>query len=64
MIVGMYMTRNLEVISPAASLVEGIQKMSNRRIRRLVVTQSGSILGIVTYRDLVEAFPPTLIRSR
>jgi len=58
MIVGMYMTRNVEVISPSASLVEGIQKMSTRRIRRLVVTQSGSILGIVTYRVLVEAFPP------
>ncbi len=52
------MTRNVEVISPAASLVEGIQKMSRRRIRRLVVTQDTSILGIVTYRDLVEAFPP------
>ncbi|MGD1020155.1 MAG: CBS domain-containing protein [Verrucomicrobiia bacterium] len=58
MIVGMYMTRNVEVVSPTASLVEGIQKMSKRRIRRLVVTRGTSIVGIVTYRDIVEAFPP------
>jgi acetoin utilization protein AcuB len=58
MIVGMYMTRDVEVISPTATLVEGIRKMSQRRVRRLVVTQDTSILGIVTYRDLVEAFPP------
>ncbi|HVM59752.1 MAG TPA: CBS domain-containing protein [Verrucomicrobiae bacterium] len=58
MIVGMYMTRNVEVISPAASLVEGIRKMARRRIRRLVVQQGTSILGMVTYRDIVEAFPP------
>lgn len=58
MIVGMYMTRKVEVISPAATLVEGIQKMSRCRIRRLVVTREKSIAGIVTYRDLVEAFPP------
>lgn len=32
--------------------------MSRRRIRRLVVTRRTSIVGIVTYRDLVEAFPP------
>lgn len=58
MIVGMYMTRDVEVIAPNASLVEGIRKMTKRRIRRLVVTQGTTILGIVTYRDLVEAFPP------
>jgi acetoin utilization protein AcuB len=60
MIVSMYMTRNVEVISPEASLIEGIRKMSSRRIRRLVVTRKTSILGIVTYRDLVEAFPPQI----
>lgn len=58
MIVGMYMTRDVEVISPTTSLVEAINRMSTRRIRRLVVTQGTSILGMVTYRDLVEAFPP------
>ena len=58
MIVGMYMKRDVEVISPTASLVEGIKKMSTRNIRRLVVTQGSTIFGIVTYRDIVEAFPP------
>jgi acetoin utilization protein AcuB len=58
MIVGMYMKRDVEVISPTASLVEGIKKMSTRRIRRLVVMQGSSIRGIVTQRDIVEAFPP------
>ncbi|HTS19618.1 MAG TPA: CBS domain-containing protein [Verrucomicrobiae bacterium] len=58
MIVGMYMTRNVEVIAPAASLVEGIRRMTKRRIRRLVVMRGPTILGIVTSRDIVEAYPP------
>lgn len=58
MIVGMYMTRTVEVISPTTSLVDAIKKMSTRRVRRLVVTQGTSILGIVTQRNIVEAFPP------
>ena len=58
MIVEMYMTRDVEVISPAASLVEGIRKMSQHRIRRLVVVHGTSIQGIITHRDIVEAFPP------
>ena len=60
MIVGMYMKRDVVVISPTASLVEGIQKMSTHRIRRLVVMQGSSIRGIVTQRDIAEAFPPHL----
>src|ERR1017187_1716346 len=58
MIVGMYMKRDVEVIAPTASLVEGIKKMSTRNILRLGVTQGSTIFGIVTYRDIVEAFPP------
>jgi acetoin utilization protein AcuB len=58
MIVGMYMTRDVETISSDATLVEGIRKMTQRRIRRLVVVHGSSISGIVTRRDIVEAFPP------
>lgn len=57
MIVGMYMTREVEVIHPDASLVEGIRRMAARRIRRLVVTQGGAIVGMVCHRDIVRAFP-------
>jgi len=57
MIVGMYMTRDVEVISPETSLLDAIHRMSRRRIRRLVVTDKDAIVGIVCHRDLVEAFP-------
>src|ERR1017187_3874378 len=57
MIVGMYMTRDAEVVSPEASLGEAIRKMSRRRIRRLVVTNKDAIVGMVCHRDLVNAFP-------
>src|ERR1017187_4207053 len=56
MIVGMYMTRDAEVVSPEASLGEAIRKMSRRRIRRLVVTNKDAIVGMVCHRDLVNAF--------
>ena len=57
MIVDMCMSRDVETIHPEASLFEGIRQMTARRIRRLVVTQGRSIVGIVCHRDIVGAFP-------
>lgn len=58
MIVEMCMTRDVEVVHPDVSLLDGIQRMNARRIRRLVVTQGRLISGIVCHRDIVGAFPP------
>ena len=57
MVVGMYMTRDVEVISPEETVGEAVRKMSERQIRRLVVMERGSIVGMVSRRDLVNAFP-------
>ena len=57
MIVGMYMTRDVETISPDATLIEAIHAMSHHQIRRLVVTDKGRIVGMVCHRDLANAFP-------
>jgi acetoin utilization protein AcuB len=57
MIVGMYMTRDVETISPETSLIDAIRTMSRHRIRRLVVTDKGKIVGMVGHRDLANAFP-------
>jgi acetoin utilization protein AcuB len=57
MIVGMYMTRDVETISPDTMLIDAIRTMSRHRIRRLVVTDEGKIVGVVCHRDLANAFP-------
>ena len=57
MVVGMYMTRDVEVISPEDTIGDAVRKMSRRRIRRLVVTNRGVIVGTVSLRDVVNAFP-------
>jgi len=57
MIVGMYMTRDVEVISPEDTIGEAVRKMSRRRVRRLVVTNLGVIVGTVSLRDVADAFP-------
>jgi len=57
MIVGMYMTRDVETIAPDTTLIDAIHTMSRRQIRRLVVTDEGNIVGMVGHRDLAYAFP-------
>jgi len=57
MIVEMYMNKDVKIISPEASLVEATRKMFQHQIRRLVVTIGESVIGIVCYRDLANAFP-------
>jgi len=57
-IVEMCMSRDVETVTPTSSLVEAIRRMAARHIRRLVVLQGPSIVGIVCHRDIVQAFPP------
>lgn len=51
------MTREVETISPEATLIDAIRVMSRRQIRRLVVTDKGAVVGMVCYSDLANAFP-------
>lgn len=61
MIVSMWMTRDVQTVSPDASLVEAARLMARRRIRRLPVVEAGPagdrLVGIVTATDLLHAFP-------
>jgi acetoin utilization protein AcuB len=57
MIVRMYMTKDVEVISPDASLADAIKKMTQRKIRRLVVAREDVVVGMVTQGELIQAFP-------
>ena len=62
MIVSMWMTREVVTIQPQTTVVEAAELMATRRIRRLPVVEmhaSGpQIVGIVSARDILHAFPP------
>jgi acetoin utilization protein AcuB len=64
MFVSMWMTRELSTIGPGTGLAEITALMSRRRIRRLpVVAESPAgpkLLGIISYSDVLHAFPPGL----
>ena len=54
------MAKNVQVISPDASLSDAAQKMTRCQIRRLVVTDKDAIVGMVSRRDLMNASPTGL----
>jgi len=62
MIVGMWMTRDLVTIGPDTPITEAAALMSQKRIRRLPVVEAHSqgahLLGIVSAKDILHAFPP------
>ncbi len=62
MIVSMWMTRDVQTVSPDTPIVEAARLMASRRIRRLPVVAAGPggerLLGIVTATDLLHAAPP------
>jgi len=62
MIVSMWMTRNVVTIRPQAPLTEAAELMAAKHIRRLPVVevhgQGLQLLGIVSARDILHAFPP------
>lgn len=52
-----WMTVDPVVVSPDTPVLEAQRIMKERRIRRLPVVERGKLVGIVTYRDLMEASP-------
>ncbi len=52
-----WMSKNVVTIGPDTTLPEAVQLMKQRKIRRLLVTKNGELLGIVTLGDLREAGP-------
>jgi acetoin utilization protein AcuB len=64
MFVSMWMTRELSTVDPATGIAEIATRMSRHRIRRLPVvtpTPAGTrLLGIISYSDVLHAFPPGL----
>ncbi|HUB87459.1 MAG TPA: CBS domain-containing protein [Verrucomicrobiae bacterium] len=58
MIVSMWMTRDVVTVSPQTPVSEAAELMADRRIRRLPVVDGHQIIGIVSARDILHAFPP------
>ncbi|MGD9130580.1 MAG: CBS domain-containing protein [Candidatus Bathyarchaeota archaeon] len=53
------MSYPLITISPKSSIKEASQMMIEKKIRRLAVTESGKLVGIVTSADLIRCLPET-----
>ena len=62
MFVNMWMTRDVVTVSTEASLADVAALMTRHRIRRLPVLQGASrkLLGIISYSDVLHAFPRDL----
>jgi acetoin utilization protein AcuB len=61
-IVSMWMSRDVQTVSPDTLIVDAARLMARRHIRRLPVVTAGPggdrLVGIVTSTDLMHAFPP------
>ncbi len=53
--VSKYATMELITLDANASLLDAAKLMAGKRIKRVPLTQGGSIVGIITARDVVEA---------
>lgn len=49
------MTKSLITINADAAIGEAARLMSDKKIRRLIVTENGKIVGIVTEKDVLRA---------
>jgi acetoin utilization protein AcuB len=62
MIVSMWMTRELVTIRPEMPVTEVATLMARKRVRRLLVTEMHGgemrLLGLLSARDVLHAFPP------
>ena len=58
MIVSMWMARDVVTVSPKTPVTEAAELMSTKCIRRLPVVEGHQIVGIVSARDILHAFPP------
>ena len=48
------MTRNVITASPDTSIEDGLERMTDRRIRHLPVMEGDKLVGIVSIGDLVK----------
>jgi acetoin utilization protein AcuB len=64
MFVSMWMSRELSTAGPGTGIADIAQRMARQRIRRLPVVTSSpegpKLLGIISYSDVLHAFPPGL----
>jgi len=58
------MTANPVTLSPEASLMEALQLMRLRRIRRIPVISDGQLVGLLAEGDLKRAEPSTLLSNQ
>ncbi len=58
-----YMTRDPVTLSPEDSLLQALETMRLRRVRRIPVTVGGMLVGLATEGDLRRAGPSTLTGS-
>ncbi len=52
-----WMTPDPIVVSPETPIIEAQKIMRDNKVRRLPVVRGGRLVGMVTYRDLIEASP-------
>lgn len=55
-----WMTKNPVTISPSATIAEASRVMKERGFRRLPVMEGGKLVGLVTYRNILEAQPSSV----
>lgn len=61
--VGQYMHHEIETVGPKADLYAIVDRFTGFRVRRIAVVEAGSIIGIITRRDVMSAMA-TVIRAR
>jgi CBS domain-containing protein len=47
------MTRNLDTVEPSTDIAEAAEHMARLKIRHLPVVEGGSLVGIISIRDLI-----------
>jgi acetoin utilization protein AcuB len=58
-----YMTANPMTVSPEDNLLEALEVMRRRKVRRIPVTVAGMLVGLITEGDLKRAEPSMLTDS-
>ena len=58
-----WMHRDVETVKPRDPITHARAKIVDKRINQLPVTQNGRIVGIVTDRDLRDAFPSAFLSA-
>ena len=59
-----YVSRELVTIEKDASIDEALEKMGKTRVKRLVVTESGNPVGILSISDILRSgFDPKMLKA-